>query len=87
MKTIEERIQERIEKELVEDIKDLFQPICNRMLQTHKNSIYDIVLLDVTYNRNTIMQELQTLIFKQEIEDRIEAAILEFMKRAEGRSD
>lgn len=86
MKTIEERIQKRVETELGQEINDLFKPICDRMIagSTRGNSVYDITLLDVAYNRNTIIQELQTLIFKQEIEDRIDAAITEFMSRAEG---
>lgn len=86
MKTIEERIQKRVEKELAEDINDLFKPICDRMIagSSGRNGVYDINLLDVSYNRNTIIQELQTLIFKQEIKDRIDDAIQKFMDKVEG---
>lgn len=88
MKTIEERIKERVETDLAKDINDLFQSICERISEGSRGgtAIYDITLLDVAYNRNTIIQELQTLIFKQEIEDRIDKAITEFMNKVEGGS-
>ena len=80
MKTIEERIRERIEKELRDDILELFKPICNRIESvSNKDRQFWIEHAGEKRHWMQYVKALELVIFSQEIDNKVDKAIESFM--------
>lgn len=89
MRSITDRIKTEAEAKLGNEIKELFQPIIERMSSGSVRGcgVYNVFMEDLMFNRQTLIQKLQELIFKQEIDGRIDQAIKDFMAKVEEAKD